>query len=226
MSGNNDLDVYVASLRAKIWKTKGSRFNAVRRLNNKYQFSLSSISILSIYGIAIPIIQGVVKNPQCQKVNDIYSAISLILSVFTLAISLLEGAKNYQLRAEKLHNNAVKISSLQSKLDYLIVRKSGNANFLQQLGNISARYEKLIKECPENHEPQDYTLFMAQNRKDFNDNDKNKNWVKKLKNWVEKLNIRINLIIIKTYLFIKNYLLYVSVLGIPPAILILLYWSC
>lgn len=206
MSVNSDPNIYAASLSSRMWKTKGSRFNAARRLNNKYQFSLSSISILSIYGIAIPLIQGIVKNSTCQEINDIYNAISLILSVFTLVISLVEGAKNYQIRAEKLYNNAVKISSLQRELEYLIVSKLNDPDFIHKLGEISARYEELIEECPENHEPEDYTLFMVQNRKDFNIS------------LITELYIRIKLVVL-------DYWLYIFVLGIPP-ILFLLYSSC
>lgn len=206
MNINNDLDAFASLLRRRIWITKGSRFNAARRLNNKYQFSLSSISILSVYGIAIPFIQNIVNNPQCQKVNDIYNAISVILSVFTLVISLLEGAKNYQLRAEKLHSNAVELSTLNRELEYLIVSKSGKADFIQEIGNVSARYEKLIKDCPENHEPEDYALFMVQNRKDFN--------ISRL----TELYTRVKLICL-------DYWLYAFVLGIPP-IVFLLRSSC
>ncbi|MCL6754614.1 SLATT domain-containing protein [Nostoc sp. CCCryo 231-06] len=206
MNSNSDLKAYTESLSSRIWITKGSRFNAARRLNNKYQFSLNSISILSVYGIAIPIIQGIVRNPQCQKINEIYNAISLILSVFTLAISLLEGAKNYQIKAEKLHKNAVEISSLQRELEYLMISKSGEADFLQKLGDISVKYEHLIERCPENHEPEDYDFFMAQNRKDFK--------ISRLAGFY----IRIKLII-------KDYWLYIFVLGIPPTFF-LLYSSC
>ena len=190
MSSNSDLNAYSSSVATRIWKTKGSRFNAARRLNNKYQSSLSSISILSIYGIAIPILQGIVKNPQCLEINDIYNAISLILSVFTLVISLLEGAKNYQLRAEKLHKNAVELSKLQRDLEYLMVSQLGDAEFRQKVGDISVKYEELIKECPENHEPEDYDLFKAQNRKDFKIS------------WLTGLYIRIKLIVIDYWLYV------------------------
>lgn len=206
MSGNSDLNEYYSSLATRIWKTKGSRFNAARRLNNKYQFSLSSISILSIYGISIPIVQSIVKNSQCQQINDIYNALSLILSVFTLVISLLESAKNYQLRAEKLHGNAVDISRLQRELEHLIISKSGEADFIENLGNICFRYEDLIKDCPENHAPEDYSLFMVQNRKDF------------------KLSL-INGLYIRMKLVFIDYWLYIFVLGIPP-VLFLLSSSC
>jgi SMODS and SLOG-associating 2TM effector domain family 5 len=206
MSINNDLKAYLDSLNLRIWKTKGSRFNAARRLNNNYQFSLISISILSIYGIAIPVIQGIVKNPQCQRINDIYNAISLILSVFTLTISLLEGAKNYQIRADKLHNNAIEISTLQREIEYLTLSESGSPEFIKKLGDMSLRYESLVKSCPENHEPEDYTFFMVQNRKDFNIN-------------------RLTEFYIRMKLVIMNYWLYIFVLGIPP-VLFLLYSSC
>jgi hypothetical protein len=147
-----------------------------------------------------------VKNPQCLEINDIYNAISLILSVFTLVISLLEGAKNYQLRAEKLHKNAVELSKLQRDLEYLMVSQLGDAEFRQKVGDISVKYEESIKECPENHDPEDYALFKAQNRKDFK------------MSWLAGLYIRIKLIVI-------DYWLYIFVLGIPP-ILFLLYSSC
>ncbi|HEY9800483.1 MAG TPA: SLATT domain-containing protein [Leptolyngbyaceae cyanobacterium] len=206
MTVNNDPNTYAASLSSRMWKTKGSRFNAARRLNNKYQFSLFSISVVSIYGIAIPLIQGIVKNSRCQEINDIYNAISLLLSVFTLVISLLEGARNYQLKAEKLYNNAVKISSLERELEYLIISKLNDADFVQKLGDISSRYEKLIQDCPENHESEDYTLFRLQNRKEFSIS------------IITEIYTRIKLIVL-------DYWLYIFVLGIPP-ILFLLYSSC
>ncbi|MTJ46700.1 SLATT domain-containing protein [Dolichospermum sp. UHCC 0259] len=207
MSNNNtDLKAYSESLMSRIWKTKSARFNAARRLKNKYQFSISSISILSVYGIAIPIIQSIVKNPACQRINDIYNAISLILSVFTLAISLEEGSKNYELRAEKLYNNAVQLSSLQREMEYLMICGLSDNELLQKLGELSVKYDQIIKECPENHEPEDYDLLKAQNIKDFKIT------------WIEGLYIQIKLIL-------KDYWLYIFVVGIPP-ILFMLYSSC
>jgi hypothetical protein len=206
MSTNSDLEEYAKSLKRKMWITNGSRFNAARRLNNKYQFSLSSISILSIYGIGIPLFQSIAKNPQCKEINDIYNAISLILSVFTLVISLLEGAKNYQLRAEKLHKNAIEVSELQQKLEHVMVSQLGDADFHQKVGDILIKYNEIIKECSENHDSEDYNLFKAQNRKDFK------------MSWLDGLYIKIKLIMI-------DYWLYAFVIGIPP-ILFFLYSSC
>ncbi|UBF23983.1 SLATT domain-containing protein [Kovacikia minuta CCNUW1] len=162
MSNLSNTDSYAKSLETRIWKTKGSRFNAARRLNRKYQFGITSIAILSVYGIAIPIIQSIPNIAKCQNVNSLYTAISTILSVFTLALSLLEGSKNHQLRAEKLHNNAVQISSLGRKLEYLITCESQSKDFGEKLRDLSGEYEKVVQECPENHEPEDYLLFQLQ----------------------------------------------------------------
>jgi len=40
--------------------------------------------------------------------------------------------------------------------------------FPQKLYEISNKYEELIRECPDNHEQEDYALFRVQYRKDFN----------------------------------------------------------
>jgi hypothetical protein len=206
MSSSNNVDTYAKSLDDRVWKTKGSRFNAARRLNNKYQFSITSISILSIYGIAIPLIQGIDNSSECPKVNGIYIAISTILSIFTLVLSLLEGSKNYQVRADRLYNNAVKISNLYRELEYLIKCESKSTEFHKKLYEISSKYEELIRECPENHEPEDYALFRVQQRKEFNIN------------WLTEFYVRLKLII-------TDYWLYIFVLGIP-SLMILLYSSC
>jgi len=206
MNNISNADSYAKSLETRIWKTKGSRFNAARRLNKKYQFGITSIAILSVYGISIPIIQSIPSIAKCQNVNSLYTAISTILSVFTLVLSLLEGSKNHQLRAEKLHNNAVMISSLHRHLEYLISCESQNIDFQIKLHGISDEYEELVKECPENHEPEDYDLFKLQYQEEFKVGP------------LTAVYIRLKLLFI-------DYWLYIFVIGIPPIITIL-YSSC
>jgi hypothetical protein len=203
---NEDINAYSEALDNRLWKTKGARFNAVRRLNNKYQFSITSISILSVYGIAIPIVQSIPSSSKCPGVNNLYTAISTILSVFTLVLSLLEGSKNYQVRAERLYDNAVKISGLSRELEYLRKCESAKPDLQEKLLEISRKYEAIIEDCPENHSSEDYKLFEIQNRKYFS------------KGWLPVVYIRLKLILI-------DYWLYLFVLGIPP-ILLLLYSSC
>jgi hypothetical protein len=45
-----------------------------------------------------------------------------------------------------------------------MVSQLGDAEFRQKVGDISIKYEESIKECPENHDPEDYALFKAQKK--------------------------------------------------------------
>lgn len=206
MSSSDNVDTYAESLNKKIWTTKGSRFNAARRLNNKFQFSITSISILSIYGVSIPILQGIINVSKCPQLNSIYTAVSTILSISILVLSLLDSSKNYQVRADRLYNNALKIRNLHRQLEYAINCELNNANFQKKIQDFSSRYEKLINECPENHDTEDYDLFRAQHREDFKIS------------WMTGTCIRLKI-------FINDYWFYVFVLVIPPLIA-LFYTSC
>lgn len=161
------LESYIKSLKFKLWKTKGSRFNAYRRLKRRQQVSIFSISVLSVYGISIPVIQAVLDTSFCPKTNDLYTVVSLTLSVFILVLSLLEGANNYASKSEKMHVNAVKISALYSELEILTVREKNLDVLGEKIDDIQRRYAEMIEECPDNHEPEDYLEFQTQHRKDF-----------------------------------------------------------
>ena len=201
------LDDYINSLKFRIWKTKGSRFNAYRRLKRRQQVSIFSISVLSVYGISIPVIQSVLDTTSCPKTNNLYTVISLTLSVFILVLSLLEGANDYAGKSEKMHTNAVKISSLYSDLEVLLVRDQNPDSLSEKVDAIQHRYSEIIEECPENHEPEDYLEFQVQHRNDFRLSSLSCFWIK-----------------IRS--FIVNYWLYsLFVIAIPPFVVIL-YTTC
>lgn len=201
------LDDYVNSLKFRLWKTKGSRFNAYRRLKRRQQVSIFSISVLSVYGISIPVIQAVIDTTSCPKTNNLYTVISLTLSVFILVLSLLEGANNYAGKSEKMHTNAIKISSLYSELEVLIAINRTPESLGDGVDNIQRRYSEIIEECPENHEPEDYLEFQIQHRKDFRLSPLRCFWI-------------------KARSFFVNYWLYsLFVIVIPPFIFVL-YSTC
>ncbi len=191
-----------------MWITKGARFNASRRLDNNYYFSLTSISILSVYGISVSFIQDKFIPESCPRVDDIYFLISIILSIFTLTFSLLEGSKNHQVRAERLKLNAIEIEELCRKLEYFIFHPSKSKDEkYEAFFVISKEYESLIQKCPENHESEDFELFKAQHGKDFN---------------VHPFQASV----VKATLFFKYYWLYcLAVFGVP-ALMLSLYFSC
>ncbi len=162
---------YGKNLHKSIWITKSSRFQASRRLNTQSQLSITSISLLSIYAIAISIIQNIVDSTrQCNNLNNLYTITAILLSVFILVLSLLEGLKNYQLRAERLDNNAQELSKLNRKIDYFLSSNLDNTNNDKSnnfIKNIQNSYDDLVDRCQENHDTDDYWLFKANRLKDF-----------------------------------------------------------
>lgn len=203
MDKNNLID-YAEELSKRIWKTKGSRFNAARRLSNKNQFSITSISILSFYGIIIPIIQIVFASSQCLKLNNWFTFISIFLSIFILVLSLLEGSKNYQVKAERLYNNATKLATIYRDLEYIKARNLEYSSLEKELKNILDKYDRKIESCPENHDTEDYELFKAQHRREFEINILESKWN-----------------IFKGY--IRDYWLYWLFLIIPPSAILVFY---
>ncbi len=214
MAASDNYCEYVSKIKSTLWKTQSSRFNAARRLNNKYQFSAISISLLSILGIGTPIIQNFIDSTKCATTNQLYTLVSILLSIFILVLSLLESSQNYQLKADKLHDNAVNISSLLKEIEFLINCKFPNADseekkykIITEIQRYYKEYDNLIKLCPENHEPDDYLFFQAEHYKDFE-----KSWF-----WSQRTLIRLR---------IKYYWLYFMLVMIIAVIILSLYLSC
>ncbi len=178
-SSDKNTEEYIQKINDRVWITKGSRWNAVRRLKNQSQLSVFSISLLSVFGIAVPIIQIFIDSSQCPNINKLYTLVSILLSIFILVLSILEGAKNHQVKAEKLQNNAIEISSLSKEIDFLVNYKFKQANCenerqktIIEIQKYYKDYDKLIKLCSENHETEDYLLFKAQNYEYFTKEEK------------------------------------------------------
>lgn len=141
-------------LDTQVWRTKGARFNAYRRLIKKHHASVFTVSILSLYNIGLNLVpysglQGIV------SISDL-STSSIFISVFILILSLLEFSKGYELKAERLHNNAMELSQFYSELQIV---KAENQKLTIDL---TERYHTIIKSCPENHSPQDDNKFKTE----------------------------------------------------------------
>ncbi|MDJ0599513.1 MAG: SLATT domain-containing protein [Crocosphaera sp.] len=216
---NDKLNQYTDKLNRKVWITKGSRFEASRKLSLQSQLSITSISFLSIYAIGISIIQNIIDlTGQCRSLNNLYTITAILLSVFILVLSLLEGLKNYQLRAERLYNNAKDLSKLYGKIDYLLSFELEHKNLNEQqkfIEPINNEYNELIDRCQENHDSDDYWLFKAKHLKDFPEDFKNIGCVPI--GWPRSCWIQISYII-------KHYWLYMISIALPLPLFIWLYY--
>lgn len=204
----SDYQKFLERFKRRVWITRGSRFNAARRLNNKSYWSIASISFLSVYGISIPIIQTTFNPLSCPEVNRAYFVISTISSIFILVLSLLEGSKNYQIKADRLYSSAIKLSQVSRKIDLFELKFDEiNDESSNELIELSNEYERLIYECQENHDKEDFRLFQIQNRDEF-----------KIAFWQG--------VIDGAFLYIKDYWLYLVSIILFPIPIIFLYFSC
>ena len=180
------LDDELKAIGQKIWVTKGARFNAYRRLSNKQKASIFSISILSVYLMAEAFIPKETLPLEAEKWRN---AFVVLASAFILILSLLEARKSYELKAERLHNNAMALNKLY---DSFMLSSSEDEKKKKV-----EEYHALIERCPENHSPCDDELFRSSQPKDFKMCYGKREWIK-VKN------------------FIQTYWLYATLVLFPP----------
>lgn len=160
----NQID-FAKELRTTIWRTMGARFNAVRRLRRRDRLSSLSIAGFAVVAIALTILQKVYAISSGTMLDHHFTALAILISLFVLIISLLEGASAYNLKADRLHQNALDLDALQKHLGQLLARAAdGETLSSEALEEISQRYHQTIKQCPENHESIDDLLFQSQHR--------------------------------------------------------------
>lgn len=160
-------DSNLEDIKNRMWKTKGSRFNAHSRLLIKYNWSIGTIASSSIMVIIITILPFIFTF-STQKGN-IISIFTFIYALFILIFSLIEGFKNHQLKAMQLHCCATEIAALYDRLQIVLSCENTQEKIekYNEIKDIIDKYSNTIKKCPENHETIDYDLLRLRNKKDF-----------------------------------------------------------
>lgn len=154
-----------ATLRTRMWTTAGARYLAAGRLRRRERLSTFSIAILSVVAIAVGLVEPSISHG-AQLVGVSSGAVTAIISVFILAISLIEGSSQAAVQASKLHDNAVLIAEARSEVESALAksRDTGKPDW-EALDRLRHLYETRIRECPFNHEPMDHQRFEATHRK-------------------------------------------------------------
>ncbi len=153
-----------ADLSRRIWITRGCRFAAQKRLNSRHVWSTWATAVLSVYIIAASVFAQFL--PQSALSQSVLNAGLIVASVLVLVLSIIEGGRGYQLRAERLHRCAVDLGKLESRLVVLQSIPPGTLRN-SQIARLVRRYVEAIEACPDNHETLDYDSFRAQHPEDF-----------------------------------------------------------
>jgi len=147
----------LSDLETKIWKTKGARFNAARRLQSRKIWGSYLVSAYSIYILAISIFLLTQLTS-----NNALNLSTIFGSLLILVFSLHEGSLNAEQKAERHHVCAKDLTALYDKVNLRI--KQANESDAESL---IKEYAAIIDRCPENHETIDYDLFLTEH-KQFN----------------------------------------------------------
>jgi len=196
-------NTFVEDLLRQIWITKGARFNAHRRLRIQGQHSIRAISLLTAYllivslFLVIPIFN--LSSFQTQLVSYGTSAIAILL----LVLSILEGAKEYALKGERMHQCAIELSGLYNAIKIEYEKHSRKSTNSLIIASSATKYQEILMRAAENHDIIDYRYFQSLHSKDFNFTKLEVFWIKLL--W-----------------FVKVYAVYALLIWGPPIIIFLL----
>jgi hypothetical protein len=148
----------------KVWITRGSRFNAHSRLEYHADLSNLSISILTVYIIALNLFPQISFLKTRFKSEDT-GYITIILSVLILSISQYVSSKEYKLKAVKFHNCGKELSEIYEELS--LYNDDPNKATFNDIKSISDRYHSIIDKYDENHSKLDQQIFICDNINEF-----------------------------------------------------------
>lgn len=139
----------------QLWVTKGARFHAARRLQRKQAWSTYTVAALSLYAIGanLLIVYGMSGG---KPIESKIAFAGSFLSIAILIVSLIEGSRQYELRADRLHNCAREVNCVYRKVRQARLGPGANPDAVS-VRNLAEDYERILEKY-ENHEEIDYQL--------------------------------------------------------------------
>lgn len=134
-------------------------FNAHNRLEQKHKVSVFSLSLISLFVVAISLYALTYGTLLPLATKSAITFSSIIASVFIIIVGLLESQNNYKVRAMQLHKCAMQITDLHQKLQ---IETSISRNELQEYAD---KYQQAIQACPYSHDDIDYVMAKIAGRR-------------------------------------------------------------
>lgn len=161
------LDVAIKEFKRSVEITRDVRFQANLRLVSRSRASSYIIALLSTYVIALSLVPNIMFLANYQ--SQLLLACSIVLSVFVIFTSLIDGAQNFYHHGEMLHACARKVATIYHELK-LIDTAGDLAQATAAFIELQERYKLALDECPVNHDNVDYYTEMANKPHLFPDN--------------------------------------------------------
>lgn len=153
---------YYRNLVSIMLKTSGTRFTAAQNLVVRDRFSVATLSILSIFLIAVSVVTLGAPDVLGANGTKFFGALSVIASVWILVITLFDYALSRNVMALRLHQNAIRINKRLRAMEREIEKQAPD---LRLLRNLAAEYEDDIAETEVNHSSSDYKIYQFSQQK-------------------------------------------------------------
>jgi SMODS and SLOG-associating 2TM effector domain family 5 len=144
------------SLRLRIKNTSSVRFDAARRVRSDYKIAQLTVVFLSLWAITISYILASELAEHLKIDVKLFTGVGVILPVFIVVFSLIEGGENY-LRAYQLEYNARQLRELADQLYTSSAVTGLDANqLLKVFEEFSEKYSDSLERSPINHDDVDH----------------------------------------------------------------------
>lgn len=144
--------MYLEELSNKVWATKNARFLASKRMGRSRKSSTVAVALLSASIIAVNMLVFFDQNKHC---STMITVLTIILSTFSLVVSLLIAMLRYEYREDNYHQCAMDLENLNQRIKLRINEfdKSGgqgniespkedNEKFLKEYYDIQKKYNQ------------------------------------------------------------------------------------
>ena len=146
----------VEQLLAAMRTVKAARFNAADRLERKNTVSLFAMSMVSLYFVGLSVWQAVYASTLDEATNRLVTLVSIMSSIFTLVLALIEAMNDYRMKAHHMHACALAVNDLYHELQLL------RPLDVVQVQEFRQRYNAAVRSCPYNHARVDYLMARAE----------------------------------------------------------------
>jgi hypothetical protein len=143
-------------LLAAMRTVKAARFNAAERLERKNTVSLFAMSMVSLYFVGLSVWQAVYASTLGEATNRLVTLVSIMSSIFTLVLALIEAMNDYRMKAHHMHACALAVNDLYHELQLMPRLDAG------QVQEFRLRYNAAVRSCPFNHARVDYLMARAE----------------------------------------------------------------
>jgi hypothetical protein len=145
-------DQLIAAMRT----VKAARFNAAERLERKHTLSLFAMSMVSLYFVGLSVWQAIYAAGLSEQANRLVTLVSIMSSIFTLVLALIESMNDYRSKAHHMHACALGVNDLYHELKLM------RAPDIAVIQDFRRRYNEVVRGCPFNHARVDYLMARAE----------------------------------------------------------------